>query len=111
MKRSVLSPTSLAMCTSAARSTAHVLEIAMLRGTALCATTYVSLHRFGHGEGDELYRQIAAFAAALALLHAHWAHQSSDSTFDSKTTMELVRKLFITLKDGERKWHIAGRFV
>jgi len=56
-------------------------------------------------------RQMAAFAAALVLLLAHWVHQQSDSTFDSKVTMDLVRKLFLSLRDGERKCHMAGRFV
>jgi len=54
---------------------------------------------------------MAAFAAALVLLLAHWVHQQSDSTFDSKVTMDLVRKLFLSLRDGERKCHMAGRFV
>jgi hypothetical protein len=58
-----------------------------------------------------LRHQVGGFAAALVLFLDHWAHQPSDSTFDSKTTMELVRKLFLTLKEGERKWHFAGRFA
>jgi hypothetical protein len=41
MKRSALSRTSLAMCTSAARSTAHVLEAAMSRRVALFASSHV----------------------------------------------------------------------
>lgn len=52
---------------------------------------------------------MTAFTGALVLLLTHWAYQQTDSHFDSKTTMELVRKLLHTLKDGERKWHLAGR--
>lgn len=44
MKRSPLSFTSFAMCTSAARSTAHVLEVAMSRGAVLFTGSYVSVH-------------------------------------------------------------------
>ena len=54
-------------------------------------------------------RQISAFSASLVLLLAHWVYQRTDPNFDPKTTMEFVRKLLHTLKDGERKWHMAGR--
>jgi hypothetical protein len=43
MKRSALSLTSLAMCTNAARSIAHVLEVAMSRGATLLPASYVSI--------------------------------------------------------------------
>jgi hypothetical protein len=52
---------------------------------------------------------VAAFSAALVLLLDHWANHS-DMTFDSKATMEVVQKLFLSLKDGER-WHFSGRLV
>lgn len=52
---------------------------------------------------------MSAFTAALVLLLTHWVHQKADSVLDPKTTMELVRKPFSILKDGERRWHMAGR--
>ena len=55
--------------------------------------------------------QMSGFAAALVLLLSQWAHQQTDPTVDSKTIMDLVRKLFVSLKEGEQRWHMAGRFV
>ena len=110
MKRSALSRTSLAMCTNAARSTAHVLEAAMVRGVTLFPSSHVSFPRLGHGNWIDTV-QMSGFAASLVLLLTDWAHHQSESTFDSKTTKDLVGKLFLSLRDGETRWHMAGRFV
>jgi len=54
---------------------------------------------------------MSAFASALVLLFTHFIRRQSDPNHDSSAEMKLVEKCFLWLKESERKWHAAGRFV
>ncbi|KAI0248863.1 fungal-specific transcription factor domain-containing protein [Lactifluus subvellereus] len=92
-KPSPLSFPSLAICTNAARSCAHVVDLQRRR-----APQYPSSHF-----------QLPAFTAAIVLLLNIWGAKRSGSIPDPAREMEDVHKCMAVLQVAEGRWHAAGR--
>ncbi|KAF9529173.1 fungal-specific transcription factor domain-containing protein [Crepidotus variabilis] len=93
-KKSLLSLPSLAICSASARSCVHVLEVALTRGLRPFPVTFM-----------------AAFAAAMVLLLNYWVQQRKDPKYESKQETELLRICRLSMKECEKRWHVAGRLV
>jgi len=91
-KKSALTFPSLAMCTSAARSCCHVLEVSLSRGMITFPNMFMS-----------------AFASAIVMLLNLWGSHKFAVIADPAKEMENVQKCFNVLKESEKRWHIAGR--
>ncbi|EGO24230.1 hypothetical protein SERLADRAFT_437842 [Serpula lacrymans var. lacrymans S7.9] len=91
-KPSPLSFPSLAICTNAARSCSHVIDI--LRKRSGVAIPYV---------------QISAFTAGIVLLLNIWGGKRSGLATYPKKEMSDVHKCMQVLRVCERRWHSAGR--
>ncbi|KAI0260433.1 fungal-specific transcription factor domain-containing protein [Gloeopeniophorella convolvens] len=92
-KPSPLSFPSLAICTNAARSCAHVVDL-----QRRLAPEYPSSHF-----------QLPAFTAGIVLLLNIWGVKRSGLTIDPVKEMEDVHKCMGVLKAAEGRWHAAGR--
>ncbi|CCM00118.1 uncharacterized protein FIBRA_02145 [Fibroporia radiculosa] len=91
-KPSPLSFPSLAICTNAARSCTHVLDIQYKRtNSPLCQN------------------QMALFTCGIVLLLNIWGGKRSGFTTDPAKEMADVHKCMKMLKVLEPRWHIAGR--
>ncbi|KAI0950725.1 hypothetical protein AcW1_007961 [Taiwanofungus camphoratus] len=91
-KPSPLSFPSLAICTNAARSCTHVLDVHFQR------------------TGMPMYQnQMALFTAGIVLLLNIWGGKRSGLTTDPSKEMADVHKCMKMLKALEVKWHTAGR--
>ncbi|KAI0081043.1 hypothetical protein K474DRAFT_57243 [Panus rudis PR-1116 ss-1] len=91
-KPSPLSFPSLAICTNAARSCTHVLDVPFRRfGTVL------------------FHNQIALFTSGIVLLLNIWGGKRSGLTIDPAKEMTEVHKCMKMLKHLESRWHTAGR--
>ncbi|KAJ9112249.1 hypothetical protein QFC22_006333 [Naganishia vaughanmartiniae] len=82
---------SLAICTNAARSCAHIVELQVSR---LRPNYHVLL---------------PAFTSAIVLLVNVWASKKTGRTQDSETNLREVRKCLHALRDAEPSWRGAGR--
>ncbi|KZT07891.1 uncharacterized protein LAESUDRAFT_724358 [Laetiporus sulphureus 93-53] len=91
-KPSALSFPSLAICTNAARSCTHVLDIQYKR-------TGTPLH----------INMVAYFMSGIVLLHNIWGGKQSGLTVDANEEMAEVHKCMKMLKCIEPQCHIAGR--
>ncbi|KAF8973126.1 fungal-specific transcription factor domain-containing protein [Flammula alnicola] len=91
-KKSALSFPSLAICTNAARSCSHVLEVAQTRGIRISYSTIIS-----------------AFASGIIIILNLWGHQRSGLINDPSDELANLQKCLNALKEFEKKWHIAGR--
>ncbi|KAH9990706.1 fungal-specific transcription factor domain-containing protein [Russula vinacea] len=92
-KPSPLSFPSLAICTNAARSCAHVVDLQRRR-----APDYPSTHM-----------QLPAFTAGIVLLLSIWSAKRSGVVTDPAREMEDVHKCMKVLQAVEGRWHAAGR--
>ncbi|KAH7926384.1 hypothetical protein BV22DRAFT_1063146 [Leucogyrophana mollusca] len=91
-KPSPLSFPSLAICTNAARSCSHVIDI----------------YRRRTGEAVP-YLQMSAFTAGIVLLLNIWGGKRSGLSTDPAKEMADVHKCMSVLKACEGRWHTAGR--
>ncbi|KAF8973127.1 hypothetical protein BDZ97DRAFT_1779521 [Flammula alnicola] len=91
-KKSSLSFPSLAMCTNAARSCAHILEVSLTRGI--------------HHAPNLI---MAAFSAGVVISLNLWGNKRSELTGDPAKEKENLQKIVNFLKAGEKRWHSAGR--
>ncbi|KAF8268480.1 fungal-specific transcription factor domain-containing protein [Lactarius quietus] len=92
-KPSPLSFPSLAICTNAARSCAHVVDLQHRR-----APQYPSSHF-----------QLPAFTAGIVLLLSIWGAKRTGGMPDPAKEMEDVHKCMAVLQAAEVRWHAAGR--
>ncbi|KAI0364475.1 hypothetical protein BV20DRAFT_1039391 [Pilatotrama ljubarskyi] len=83
---------SLAICTNAARSCIHVLDVQYKRAGA---PTY--------------FNQMALFTAGIVLLLNIWGGKRSGLSTDPAKEMADVHKCMKMLKELEAHWHVAGR--
>jgi len=90
---SPLSFPSLAICTNAARSCAHVVDLQRRR-----APQYPSSHF-----------QLPAFTAGIVLLLNIWGAKRAGGVADPAKEMEVVHKCMGVLRGAEGRWHAAGR--
>ncbi|KAH9992246.1 fungal-specific transcription factor domain-containing protein [Russula compacta] len=95
-KPSPLSFPSLAICTNAARSCAHVVDLQRRR-----APQYPSTHFQA--------RPLPAFTAGIVLLLNIWSAKRSGSVADPISEMKDVHKCMAVLQAAEGRWHAAGR--
>ncbi|CAA7261683.1 unnamed protein product [Cyclocybe aegerita] len=91
-KISPLSFPSLAMCTNAARSCCHLLEVALQRGLK----PYPNII-------------MAAFVSGIVILLNLWGSKRSGLIDDPAKEMANVHKCLDVLRVCEKRWHIAGR--
>ncbi|KIJ60357.1 hypothetical protein HYDPIDRAFT_117261 [Hydnomerulius pinastri MD-312] len=91
-KPSPLSFPSLAICTNAARSCSHVIDI-YKRRSGIAAP----------------FLQMSAFTAGIVLLLNIWGGKRSGVTTDPAKEMADVHKCMAVLKGCEKRWHTAGR--
>ncbi|KAH7913811.1 fungal-specific transcription factor domain-containing protein [Hygrophoropsis aurantiaca] len=91
-KPSPLSFPSLAICTNAARSCSHVLDI----------------YRRRTGESVP-FLQLPSFTAGIVLLLNIWGGKRSGLSTDPVKEMADVHKCMSNLKACERRWHTSGR--
>ncbi|KAF8486393.1 fungal-specific transcription factor domain-containing protein [Russula ochroleuca] len=94
-KPSPLSFPSLAICTNAARSCAHVVDLQRRR-----APEYPSTH---------MQARLPAFTAGIVLLLSIWSAKRSGVVTDPAREMEDVHKCMKVLQAVEGRWHAAGR--
>ncbi|KAF9001492.1 fungal-specific transcription factor domain-containing protein [Cyathus striatus] len=92
-KPSPLSFPSLAICTNAARSCSHVVDMCRRRNGVLVMPQL----------------QMPAFTAGIVLLLSIWGGKRSGLTTDPKKEMADVHKCMQVLRCIERSWHSAGR--
>ncbi|KAF9009374.1 fungal-specific transcription factor domain-containing protein [Cyathus striatus] len=92
-KHSPLAFPSLAICTNAARSCSHVLELQLKR----CNTVYPHM-------------QICAVTAGIVLLLNMWGNKRSGVDTDPKE-MKRIYKCMDILKKAEERWHPAGQLL
>ncbi|KAA1476285.1 hypothetical protein DENSPDRAFT_843199 [Dentipellis sp. KUC8613] len=93
-KPSPLSFPSLAICTNAARSCSHIVDVQRRRSSATPLALF----------------QLPVANSALLLLLNIWGAQRSGISIDPVKEMEDVHKCMRVLKDAETKFHAAGRF-
>lgn len=91
-KPSPLSFPSLAICTNAARSCSHVMDV----------------YRCRSGKPVP-YSQMPAFTAGIVLLLNIWGGKRSGLYTDPTKEMADVHKCMSILKSCEKRWHTAGR--
>jgi len=91
-KKSDLSLVSLAICTNAARSCSHLLEVALKRGLRVYPIILM-----------------AAFTSGLIIVLNVWGGQKSGLLQNTAKEMANVQICLNVLKEGEKRWHIAGR--
>ncbi|KAF9220414.1 hypothetical protein BS17DRAFT_344209 [Gyrodon lividus] len=91
-KPSPLSFPSLAICTNAARSCSHVIDI------------YKRCSRFAAP-----FLQMPAFTAGIVLLLNIWGGKRSGLSIDPSKEMADVHKCMSVLKRCEKRWHTSGR--
>ncbi|KJA21189.1 hypothetical protein HYPSUDRAFT_67935 [Hypholoma sublateritium FD-334 SS-4] len=94
IKKSPLSFTSLAICTNAARSCAHVLEAGMTRGIKASPLLITSV-----------------LNAGLVISLNLWGSGRSGFIKDPTKQMEDFQTCVNFLKESEKRWHIGGRSV
>ncbi|ELU37004.1 nucleus protein [Rhizoctonia solani AG-1 IA] len=92
-KPSPLSFPSLAICTTAARSCSHVLDLQRRRSQTILPGVMV-----------------AAFTSGIVLLINVWGQKKSGGTADPNGQIKDVHKCMDVLKNNEHRWHSAGRF-
>ncbi|KAA1476286.1 hypothetical protein DENSPDRAFT_806972 [Dentipellis sp. KUC8613] len=92
-KPSPLSFPSLAICTNAARSCSHVVDIQHRRSPAVPLALF----------------QLPVFTSAIVLLLSIWGVKRSGISIDPAKEMEDVHKCMRALKNAETKYHAAGR--
>ncbi|KZT28697.1 hypothetical protein NEOLEDRAFT_1032070, partial [Neolentinus lepideus HHB14362 ss-1] len=84
---------SLAICTNAARSYIHVVDVLRKRYKVLLPhTIYVRL-----------------FGSCIVILFNIWAGKRSGLSLDASKEMQEVCKGMMAMKQGETRWHVAGR--
>ncbi|KDN50625.1 hypothetical protein RSAG8_01123, partial [Rhizoctonia solani AG-8 WAC10335] len=91
-KPSPLSFPSLAICTTAARSCSHVLDLQRRRSQTISPGVMV-----------------AAFTSGIVLLINVWGQKKSGGTADPNGQIKDVHKCMDVLKANEQRWHSAGR--
>ncbi|EUC64915.1 fungal specific transcription factor, putative [Rhizoctonia solani AG-3 Rhs1AP] len=91
-KPSPLSFPSLAICTTAARSCSHVLDLQRRRSQTILPGVMV-----------------AAFTSGIVLLINVWGQKKSGGTADPNGQIKDVHKCMDVLKANEHRWHSAGR--
>ncbi|KAF8604607.1 hypothetical protein BDV93DRAFT_522316 [Ceratobasidium sp. AG-I] len=91
-KPSPLSFPSLAICTTAARSCSHVLDLQRRRSHTILPGVMV-----------------AAFTSGIVLLINVWGQKKSGGTADPNGQIKDVHKCMDVLKSNEQRWHSAGR--
>ncbi|CAE6476197.1 unnamed protein product [Rhizoctonia solani] len=91
-KPSPLSFPSLAICTTAARSCSHVLDLQRRRSQTILPGVMV-----------------AAFTSGIVLLINVWGQKKSGGTADPNGQIKDVHKCMEVLKNNEHRWHSAGR--
>ncbi|KAK7466198.1 Gypsy retrotransposon integrase-like protein 1 [Stygiomarasmius scandens] len=98
-KPSPLAFPSLAICTNAARSCSHVIDIQRKRNLAA-----------GGGRCKLLpFSHISAFTAGIVLLLNIWGGKRSGLSTDPKKEMADVNKCMQLLRSCEDRWHSSGR--
>lgn len=91
-KPSPLSFPSLAICTTAARSCSHVMDLQRRRSQTILPSVMV-----------------AAFTSGIVLLINVWGQKKSGGTADPNGQIKDVHKCMEVLKNNEHRWHSAGR--
>ncbi|KAJ3909077.1 fungal-specific transcription factor domain-containing protein [Lentinula edodes] len=91
-KPSPLSFPSLAICTNAARSASHIIDVQRKRQTSVLP-----------------FSQITTFTAGIVLLLNIWGGKRSGLSTDPNKEMTDVYKCMQSLKCCEDKWHSCGR--
>ncbi|KAI0771317.1 fungal-specific transcription factor domain-containing protein [Trametes elegans] len=91
-KPSPLSFPSLAICTNAARSCIHVLDV-----------------QYRRAGGPTFFNQMSLFTAGIVLLLNIWGGKRSGLSTDAAKEMADVHKCMKMLKQLEAHWHTAGR--
>ncbi|KAG8709844.1 hypothetical protein FRC09_000448, partial [Ceratobasidium sp. 395] len=91
-KPSPLSFPSLAICTTAARSCSHVMDLQRRRSKTILPSVMV-----------------AAFTSGIVLLINVWGQKKSGGTADPNGQIKDVHKCMDVLKSNEHRWHSAGR--
>ncbi|KAF8813792.1 hypothetical protein BYT27DRAFT_7180557 [Phlegmacium glaucopus] len=91
-KRSDLSLVSLAICTNAARSCSHLLEVALRRDLHYYPMTFMT-----------------TFTSGLIIVLNVWGGQKSGLLKNAAKEMANVQICLNVLKEGEKRWHNAGR--
>ena len=91
-RASPLSFPSLAICTNAARSTSHVLEVYSGRGLDTTPVTH-----------------LIAFTAGTVLLISIWGVKKSNLNVDVRSQIADVHRCIKVLQRAEKRWHSAGR--
>ncbi|KAA1476288.1 hypothetical protein DENSPDRAFT_843202 [Dentipellis sp. KUC8613] len=92
-KPSSLSFPSLAICTNAARSCAHLVDVVRKRIRSAISPNF----------------QVTAFLSGIVLLVSLWGAKRSGLTLDPDREMQDVYKCIQLMNDSEPRWHIAGR--
>ncbi|KDR68550.1 hypothetical protein GALMADRAFT_256803 [Galerina marginata CBS 339.88] len=95
-KPSPLSFPSLAICTNAARSCSHVIDIQRRRGTERATIPPIQVC-------------MAVFTSGIVLLLSIWGGKRSGLTTDPNKEMADVHKCMQALRNSEHQWHSAGR--
>ncbi|KAF5363184.1 hypothetical protein D9758_008334 [Tetrapyrgos nigripes] len=103
-KPSPLAFPSLAICTNAARSCSHVIDIQRKRNAADSA----KLSAFRHYVPD-FPIQMSAFTAGIVLLLNIWGGKRSGMSVDPNKEMADVHKCMQVLRKCEDRWHSSGR--
>ncbi|KIJ13153.1 hypothetical protein PAXINDRAFT_100848 [Paxillus involutus ATCC 200175] len=94
-KLSLISFPSLAICTNAARSCSHVIDVYKRRSRASFMSPFL---------------QTPAFTAGIVLAFNIWGGKQSGLSIDPEKEMADVGKCMSVLKRLENRWHVAKRY-
>ncbi|TFK36748.1 fungal-specific transcription factor domain-containing protein [Crucibulum laeve] len=113
-KPSPLSFPSLAICTNAARSCSHVVDIQRKRNTHLPPQIQVGRDESSQPLGGGCLKlpfpvQMAVFTSGIVLLLSIWGGKRSGLSTDPKKEVAEVHKCMQVLRSLETRWHSAGR--
>lgn len=93
-KPSSLSFPSLAMCTNAARSASHLLEVQRQKRAPVMPSNVV-----------------VAFTSGIILLISMWGMKKTGGTVDTQSQTGDIHRCMKYLKFAEERWHTAGRLL
>ncbi|KAG8213475.1 hypothetical protein J3R82DRAFT_12012 [Butyriboletus roseoflavus] len=108
-KPSPLSFPSLAICTNAARSCSHVIDIYRRRSGVLAPFLQVGYDFVPLERLLSLFGRCTAFTAGIVLLLNIWGGKRSGVSTDPIKEMADVHKCMGLLKSCENRWHSSGR--
>ncbi|TFY61087.1 hypothetical protein EVG20_g7194 [Dentipellis fragilis] len=101
-KPSPLSFPSLAICTNAARSCSHVVDVQRRRSSAVPLALF---------QNNPPLVQLPVFTSAIVLLLSVWGVKRSGISINSAREMEDVHKCMRVLKDAESKYESSTFFI